>query len=382
MNKTISILIALLITAVAGRSAGEGNAQRAANTVILDETGVRNLGIETVPVMETDFEDTLFALGRIEVIPSRRGIVSSRIAGRIVSINAFEGDSVAKDQVIVRVESRQPGNPPPTVDLKSPMDGFVVSAHASLGDPVGPDSHILEIIDMREAYAVARVPEDQAGRLVPGVTEARIRIAALPGESYRGKLLRFGTSADRESGTIDAIFQLKDLSDNVRPAMRAEFSIVIDHRENVMAVPRESLQGDSANRFVFVKDFELANAFVKAPVQTGEKNDRYVEILNGLFPGDEVVTKGAYPLVFAGGGGISLKEALDAAHGHEHAEDGSELTAAQKAQRAAEARAAAGGGTGGAGAGPLTIFLGILCTLLALLLGLSVMRGRARRVST
>ena len=36
------------------------------------------------------------------------------------------------------------------------------------------------------------------------------------------------------------------------------------------------------------------------------------------------------------GSGMSLKEALDAAHGHEHNEDGSEMTAAQKAAREAE----------------------------------------------
>jgi hypothetical protein len=76
---------------------------------------------------------------------------------------------------------------------------------------------------------------------------------------------------------------------------------------------------------VFVKDFDLPNAFVKAPVQVGEQNDGFIEIVSGLFPGDEVVTQGSYSLGFAGGGSVSLKEALDAAHGHEHNEDGSEL---------------------------------------------------------
>ncbi|MEM9015611.1 MAG: hypothetical protein AAGC68_01260, partial [Verrucomicrobiota bacterium] len=59
----------------------------------------------------------------------------------------------------------------------------------------------------------------------------------------------------------------------------------------------------------------------------------------GLFPGDEVVTQGSYALAFAGSGsGMSLKEALDAAHGHEHNDDGSEMTEAQKAAREAEGR--------------------------------------------
>jgi cobalt-zinc-cadmium efflux system membrane fusion protein len=60
-------------------------------------------------------------------------------------------------------------------------------------------------------------------------------------------------------------------------------------------------------------------------VEVGQMNDRFVEIVSGLLPGDKVVRQGGYSLAFAGGGSVSLKAALDAAHGHEHAADGSEL---------------------------------------------------------
>ncbi|MCP5541432.1 MAG: efflux RND transporter periplasmic adaptor subunit [Akkermansiaceae bacterium] len=297
--------------------------------VILDENGVRNLGIETAEVLETDFEDSVFAVGRIESIPLRRGVVSSRISGRIVELLVQEGDLVEKDQVLVRVESRQPGDPPPVIDIRAPIAGLVTDSHVRIGEPVEPDKEMLDITDLAEVYAVARVPEDRAGRLKPG-TRAHIRVAALPDEAFEGELLRFGTAADRESGTLDALFKMPNESGRLRPDMRAEFSIVLGKRDAVMAVPREALQGDPANRVVFVRDFELPNAFVRAPVQIGPRNDRFVEIVNGLFPGDEVVTRGAYGLAFAGGGGISLKEALDAAHGHEHNADGSEMTAGQE----------------------------------------------------
>jgi cobalt-zinc-cadmium efflux system membrane fusion protein len=45
--------------------------------------------------------------------------------------------------------------------------------------------------------------------------------------------------------------------------MRAEFSIVIARRANVVSVPLSALQGEASRRFVYVKDFDLANAFVK-----------------------------------------------------------------------------------------------------------------------
>ncbi len=154
-------------------------------------------------------------------------------------------------------------------------------------------------------------------------------------------MLRFGTSADKESGTIDAIFRLTNPGDLLRADMRAEFSIVMGKRSNVV-IPRAALQGEASNRFVYVQDFDLKTVFYKTPVQVGEMNDRFVEITSGVLPADEVVTRGAYSLSFAGASSVSLKEALDAAHGHEHAEDGGELTPEKKAEMEAKKRAAAG----------------------------------------
>ncbi|MFD0894807.1 efflux RND transporter periplasmic adaptor subunit [Luteolibacter ambystomatis] len=340
--------------------------------VILDEAGVKNLGIETVETSETTFEETAFALGRIEEIPSNHAVLSSRIAGRILEMKVFEGDVVTAGQPLVKVESRQPGDPPPSVELKSPIAGLVSSAHVRLGEPVEPEKELLDISDLTEVLAVARVPEHIAGKLKPGATQAHIRVAALGSDPLDGTLLRFGTSADRESGTIDAIFRVPNPGLRMRPGMRTEFSVVLSKRENVISVPREALQGDPASRVVYVKDFDLPNAFRKVPVRIGQMNDRFVEILGGLFPGDEVVTTGSYALGFAGGSGPSLKEALDAAHGHEHNADGSEKTADQK-------KTEAGGGHGDDHAAPSPIMTRFFMATTAILFVLLVIVSMAKR---
>ncbi|HBJ86856.1 MAG TPA: hypothetical protein DDZ88_23965 [Verrucomicrobiales bacterium] len=340
MKRPLAPLI--LCLALSGLAHAEGDPKRAANTVVLDETGVKNLRIETVEVEETDFEATIFSLGRIEAIPSKIAAVSSRIAGRIVELKVTPGDVVKLGDEVAKIESRQPGDPPPVVSLKAPLGGLVTHVDARLGDPLDPEKALLEITDLSEVYAVARVPEHQAGRMKPG-TVAHIKVAALPNEKFAGELLRFGTSADKESGTIDAIFRLTNPGGLLRADMRSEFSIVMSKRSNVVSIPRAALQGESSNRFVYVKDFDLANAFVKTQVQVGEINDRFVEITNGLLPADEVVTRGAYSLSFAGASSVSLKEALDAAHGHEHAADGGELTPEKKAEMEAAKKGAGGG---------------------------------------
>ncbi len=341
MKLYLSLLCSLLFTV------SYIHAAESTDTIVLDETGVKNLRIETVEAEESDFEETVFALGRIAEIPERHGVLSSRISGRVIGLEAQEGDTVEKDQILVRVESRQPGNPPPVIDLKSPIGGLVVESHIRIGEPVEPDKELLDISDLTEVYAIARVPENQAAKLKPG-SKAHIRVSALGDQPLDGEMIRFGTSADRESGTIDAIFKVANPGLGMRPDMRAEFSIVLNKRANVLGVPRAALQGDASKRFVYVKHFDLPNAFIKTPVQVGEMNDRFVEIVSGLLPADEVVTRGAYSLSFAGGGSVSLKEALDAAHGHEHAADGGELTPEKKAEMAA---AKSGGNTSASGGG-------------------------------
>ena len=107
-------------------------------------------------------------------------------------------------------------------------------------------------------------------------------------------------------------------------------------------------------------------------MRIGAQNESSAEVLSGLFPGDVVVTKGAYSLLFAGGGGISLKEALDAAHGHEHNEDGSEITAEQKSSRGSGDGTSQDGFSANSKMGQLVVFLAILSGLLVILLVLSI----------
>jgi cobalt-zinc-cadmium efflux system membrane fusion protein len=326
----LSLSLSVLLTG----SLFAADTSRKANLTILDATGVQNLRIQTVTVEAGDFEETIFALGRIEAKPGHTAAVSSRISGRVTALTALPGDKVAANAEVLKVESRQPGNPAPVIALVAPLGGTVTRVDVRLGDPVEPDRALLEITDLSEVIAVARVPENSAGRIKPGAT-AHIRLSAFPDRTVEGRLQRFGTAADAAGGTLDAVFVLANPDGLIRPGMRAEFSVVIEKRAEVMSIPRAALQGEPAGRFVFVKDFDLPNAFLKTPVVTGQVNDRSVEIVRGLLPADEVVVQGAYSLAFAGGGSLSLKEALDAAHGHEHNADGSELTAEQKKKTAA-----------------------------------------------
>ncbi len=378
---TLGLLLACSVgLAHAADSADAAKAVKAAklaNTVFLDEVGVKNLRLQTVEAEEQTFEETLFALGRIEVLPGKRVVLSSRISGRAVTVNARPDHAVKAGDPLVVVESRQPGEPPPQITLTAPMDGLVVELAVAPGDPVSPDKPLLAIVDLSTVYALARVPEHLADRLLRG-QPVRVTSPGWPGETWETQVEHLGALADPVSGTLEVACHVNNAGLWLRPGMRAEFNLVTKRRTGVMAVPRAAVQGAGADRFVYVADDSIPHAFVRVPVVVGAVNDRWVELTEGLLPGDKVVTQGSYSLAFAGQGNVSLKEALDAAHGHEHNEDGSELSKDPKPAGHAAGDGHDHGGAGGGKLSYLTLFSLIgNGMLLALLVVATLRRGPA-----
>lgn len=362
-------------------------------TVILTEQGVTNLGLKTVTVEEADFETTTFALGRTEAIPEKRSVLSSRIPGRVVENRLKIGGYVEKNEKLVLLESRQPGDPPPTVWLTAPAAGTVISVNTRLGAPVEPTDSLAEFADLKTIYLIATLPQATAGKIGEG-TRAKVRFPIRPDKEYTATVLKFAAcpcpdpacalgqdvstrsekSEAADLNTAGVIFTIDNPDNQLRPGMNAECSIIMEKREGVLSVPREAIQGGPSNRHVYVKHMTIPHAFDRVNVRTGLSNNERVEILDGLFPGDEVVTRGSYSLGYAGsGGGPSLKEAMDAVHGHEHNEDGSEKTPEQKAAEPAggDAHDHASQGTG-----MREIFFMAATGILTLLLAVTSLRRR------
>ena len=207
------------------------------NTVILDEVGVKNLRIKTVMCDERDFEQTVFAIGRVEDIPGNQYAVSSRISGRAIKVNAFIGDYVKKGQILVSVESRQPGDPPPVIEFKAPHSGLITKAHVLKGQPVEPEEELFDISDRTSLWIAAQIPEQRAAGIKVG-TKARISFPAVDGDPIEAKLLRFGVKANRNAGAVVGIFEVKNEDGLLFPGMRAELEIITSTRSTQISSSR------------------------------------------------------------------------------------------------------------------------------------------------
>lgn len=256
-----------------------------------------NLGIVTHTVEPTTIETILTALGQIEPLPGKAAAISSRIAGRTTALYVNDGQVVKKGQPLLEVESRQVGDPPPRVTFTAPFDGVVIDRHAVLGETVDPEKHLMEIVDLSEVYAEGRVYEGQIAALAIGQS-VRVTVESFPEEVFVGNLELLSGALDRDTRTLRVWARIKNAGGRLRPNMRATLRIAVGSVGLALAVPNESILGDAGEKFLFVESENDPLTFERRRVILGARDDRYTEIIEGVFPGDKVVTQGSYQLQY------------------------------------------------------------------------------------
>lgn len=317
-----------------------------------------NLGVTVAEAELRTLAKVVTAFGQIEPIPQMTAAITSRIAGRVVNFSVVEGQEVKKGQPLVEIESLQVGDPPPRTTVTSPLDGLVLARSVVLGSSVAPASPLLQVGDLSLVHADAFLFEGQIGSIKPG-QKVRVQVESYPGETFEGVIERLGGSLNPETRTLEAHAEVKNPGNRLRPNMRATVHIVTGEAENVIAVPPSAVLGDAGQSFVFVQTDEKGLTYERRPVVTGIKDDQYVEIIEGVFPTDKVVTRGNYQLQYVTTAAKPELAAESQHHGHDHGP------------------AAAAGHT--STATPLKWMAGAIITLLAL--NLLVMLVRARRSS-
>ena len=305
-NLTAITTVALLLAAAtpqlfahAGhdKAPGEDNEAGIGGPIAITAEAKKNLALKVEEAELRTLEKTFMVIGQIEAIPSRSAAVSSRISGRVVNIKANEGEMVKKGQPVVEVESRQVGNPPPRIQYEAPIDGIVTHRDVLLNDSVEPDKHLLEIVDMSEVYAEGQIFEGQVARVKPG-QKVRVSVESFPDETFTGIVDLIGGSLDPETRTLKIWVRVPNPENRLRPNMRATLNIVTDQADSVTAVPHSAVLGEAGNLFAFVQTDKDGLIYEKRLVVTGIKDDRYIEIIEGIFPSDKVVTLGNYQLQY------------------------------------------------------------------------------------
>ena len=300
-------LIAATLPAPALAHGGEDHAaapgSEAAHTSVagpieVSEAAQRNLGLAVEPAALRVIETTLRVIGEIAADPERSGAISSRISGRVSAVFAQEGERVEKGKRLVEVESRLLGDPPPRVQYASPINGVVVDRHVVIGDDVDPSQHLFEVADLSEVLAIGQVFEGQIGQVAIG-QKVRVEVPSYPGELSEGVIERLGGTLDPESRTLGVFARIRNPEGRLRPHMRASMSLITSGgRSRALAIPKAALLGEGGQRFAFVQSEDRRDRFERRELVVGVSDDRYVEVVAGLAPGERVVVEGNYSLQY------------------------------------------------------------------------------------
>jgi multidrug efflux pump subunit AcrA (membrane-fusion protein) len=251
-------------------------------------------------------------IGRIEGLPERQAKIAPRAEGRVVEILVKLGDRVSAGQPLIRFEPLTVGNPP--VILRSPIAGFVIRQDASIAQSLTPETVLMEVADYSQVLARGMTFESPDLSLIKPAQSARVRLDVFPDRTFEGKVQRLDVGLEKESRTFEVYVLLDNPDLQLRPNMQASVSVAIGEAQEVLAVPERAILGDLGNLFVFVRD---GTTFERRNVVVGMKAGDQVEIVEGVLPGDKVVTQGQYQLQFATGAGKNVAAAAD-----EHGEAG------------------------------------------------------------
>ena len=278
------------------KAPGEDGAP-ATGPVKLSAEAEKNLGLKLDEATLRTLEKTLAVLGTVEPDPAGVAVLASRISGRITRLAVKEGDIVAAGDFLLEVESRQIGDPPPRITFTAPIAGTVLERPVFTGDSVGPDTRLLTVADLAKVYVVGRVFEGQFAQ-VKRSQNVRVRAEAWPDEIFAGTVEGFAPKLDPETRTLGVRVRVDNPAGKLLPNMRATLRIVTAAADSVITVPLSAVLGEAGNYFVFVQDDKDPHTFLRTPVVLGQRDDRYVELVEGVLPGANVVTTGNYQLQY------------------------------------------------------------------------------------
>jgi RND family efflux transporter MFP subunit len=175
----------------------------------------------------------------------------------------------------------------------SPVDGFVAKRNADAGAWVSQNAPVVSVVDISRLRLVANVVERDL-RLVNAGDPANVEVDAYPGELFKGRIARVAPVLDPATRTAPMEVEILNTDNRLKPGMYARVLLMIEEHTDATLVPKVAVVDFEGKRGVWVPEGENKARFVE--VKLGLEDTERMEILDGLKPGDRVVTDGAASL--------------------------------------------------------------------------------------
>lgn len=231
------------------------------------------------------------AESQLEVLSARTGVAQAQTA-----LNVARSRSQLSSQTY-QTRLQQLGataNADGTITIKAPIAGTIADRDVTLGQSAQDAGAVLmTIVDNRTVLAAANIFEKDLSQVSPG-QRVRITVASLPDQIFEGQITTVGSVVDGETRVVPVQAELDNAQGTLKPGMFASLEVLTESTaEAVMAIPQSAVVEANGQPLVFVRN---GNAFEPVDITLGRTAGDRVEVLSGLFEGDEIVTQRANQL--------------------------------------------------------------------------------------
>ncbi|MBD3723850.1 MAG: efflux RND transporter periplasmic adaptor subunit [Flavobacteriaceae bacterium] len=179
--------------------------------------------------------------------------------------------------------------------VKAPFSGTIDDVITEKGSTVAPGTPIVRIVNLGNMYLEAEVPE----KYTKSITKGSDVIVEFPilGESLESKITQASSYINPGNRSFNIQIQVPNKNGQIKPNLTAKIKIKDYTNPKVTTVPLSIISENAeGEQYLYVvenisKD-NLATA-KKVIVKTGKSQGNFVEILEGIKDGDQIVKEGA-----------------------------------------------------------------------------------------
>lgn len=293
---TLALALAALTLAGCTKKEAEPEKEKAVEkhddkTVTLTKEQREHTTIKIEPVEIGNLDITLKAAGRVSPNMNKTAKVASTLDGRITKLNADINDPVKTGDVLALVQT--PELVGKALELKAPIDGMVTERNQAVGELVDKAGAVYVISDPTDLWVIAEIKERDIAAVKVGQS-ASFTVLAYPDETFHGKVVRIGNKVEDQSRTVETRIEVNNADGRLKPGMFADVEIVTTVEKDVLVISDKALQSAEEGPFVFVETSD--GKYELRVVKLGREQRGRVQVIEGVKPGDKVVTEGSFIL--------------------------------------------------------------------------------------
>lgn len=187
---------------------------------------------------------------------------------------------------------------PGLVKFTSPIDGLVVSRNGVVGEGVNAGTAILTVGEFAAVQVAGELPEgliDRVGASQGAKVRVRRGVNAASDPTAEGTVRFISPVIDATKRTAHLIVDVDNAAGMLRQGQFVDLAVVLSTNESAVVVPASAVVREGPLQYVFVQEGKGDSVvFKKRDVATGVRDDRVVEIKQGVVPGDVIVVSGAF----------------------------------------------------------------------------------------